>query len=82
MNDIEPIQRALRTIARARNKSMTTIAINYNLLKGAVPTVGMRSLEQALANMEPLRWRVTEEEVMTLHHVGSEGKATLMWQQG
>jgi pyridoxine 4-dehydrogenase len=82
MNDIEPIQRALQTIARARNKSMAAVAINYNILKGAVPTVGMRSPEQALANMEPLGWRLTEEEMMTLHHVGIEGKAKLMWQQG
>jgi len=82
MKDIEPVQEALQHIGRARGKSMAAVALNYNICKGAVPTVGLRSAQQAESNVEALGWRLTEDEVMTLDRVSLEGKATILWQHG
>jgi aryl-alcohol dehydrogenase-like predicted oxidoreductase len=82
MKDIEPTQNVLRDIAKARGVSMSAVALNYNMIKGAVPTVGMRSPDQARQNLEALGWRLSDEELVRIDKVSLEGKATVLWQHG
>lgn len=82
MKVIEPTQTVLREIAKAKGKAMSAVALNYNIIKGAVPTVGMRSPQQAEDNIGALGWRLTDEEVKRIDAVSLEGKPTVLWQQG
>lgn len=72
MKDIEPTLDARSDIARARGTNIGSIALNYNIIKGAVPTVGAAAVG----------WRLSDEEVRKIDSVSLEGKATALWQQG
>lgn len=61
MKDIEPTLDALSDIAKARGASMSAVALNYNIIKGAVPTVGVRRPEQAQQNAAALGWRLSDK---------------------
>jgi aryl-alcohol dehydrogenase-like predicted oxidoreductase len=82
MRAIEPTQIALRDIAKAMGKSMSAVALNYNISKGAVLTVGMRSPDQAEDNVAALGWRLTEEEVKKIDALSLEGNSAELWLQG
>lgn len=47
MKDLEPTLEVLNAITKARRINCTAAALNYNISKGAVPTVGIRSPGQA-----------------------------------
>lgn len=79
MRDIEPVLEVLGDIARARGTSMSAIAPNYNIIKGAVPTVGLPSPEQAQQNVGALGWRLSDDEIRKIDSVSLEGKATRLW---
>ncbi|KAI1608936.1 aldo-keto reductase [Exophiala viscosa] len=82
MEYIEPLHNVMRQIAQRRGVSMSAVALNYNISKGVVPTVGIRKEEQAVEDMQALGWRLTREEVAELDKNGYEGKSTKLWQQG
>jgi aryl-alcohol dehydrogenase-like predicted oxidoreductase len=82
MKAIEPTQSVLRDIAKAREKSMSAVALNHNISKSAVPTVVMRGPKRAEDNVAALGWRLTEEEMKKNHAVSLEGNSTVLWQQG
>lgn len=82
MADIEPALDVLRRIAIQRGKSVSSVALNYNLCKGITPVVGVRKEEQAEANCQALGWRLTDEEVRQIDAVSFEGHTTKLWQQG
>ena len=82
MRDIEPTLEILKEIAQARDKSMSAVALNYNIVKGAVPTVGVRNPQQAKENADALGWRLTDAEIGRIDSVSLEGKKTRLWQQG
>ncbi|KAJ0350445.1 hypothetical protein COL154_013275 [Colletotrichum chrysophilum] len=82
MKDIEPTIATLREIAEKRGKSPASVALNYNIGKGAVPVVGIRRAEQAREAIEALGWRLSEEEVIAIDKVSVEGQTTSLWQQG
>jgi len=69
MKDIEPVLEVLGNIARAKGTSMSAIALNYNIIKGAVPAVGVRSPEQAQQNVGALGWRLSDDEVRKIDSV-------------
>ncbi|MCJ1250766.1 hypothetical protein MMC30_007994 [Trapelia coarctata] len=62
MKELEPTLAVLNDIARARQTSISAVALNYNLSKGVLPVVGMRSPEQAKQNLKALGWRLGEED--------------------
>ncbi|KAM0721434.1 hypothetical protein Q7P37_002358 [Cladosporium fusiforme] len=72
----------LRSIAEKREISVAAVTLNYNLVHGVVPVVGVRKLEQAKANVQALGWRLTDEEVGQIDAVSALGKTTGLWQQG
>ncbi|EXJ58775.1 hypothetical protein A1O7_06205 [Cladophialophora yegresii CBS 114405] len=82
MEHVEPVLQVQRRLAQKYNVSVTAVALNWNILKGAVPVVGMRKESQALEDMQALGWRLTREEVAELDKLGFQGKKTKLWQQG
>ncbi|KAK5156805.1 hypothetical protein LTR04_005581 [Oleoguttula sp. CCFEE 6159] len=82
MKDIEPTLAVLDEIAKKRSKSIAAVALNYNISKGVVPVVGMRSAAQARQNAQAFGWRLTREEIKQIDEVSFEGKSTVLWQQG
>ncbi|KAJ4350493.1 uncharacterized protein N0V89_009114 [Didymosphaeria variabile] len=82
MKDIEPVIDVLRRIAEKHNKSISSVALNYNLCKGITPVVGVRKLEQAQQNCQSLGWRLTNEEIRQIDGVSFEGHTTAFWQHG
>ncbi|KAL8726131.1 MAG: hypothetical protein Q9181_006168 [Wetmoreana brouardii] len=82
MKDLEPTLNVLKEIAGARSTSVSAVALNYNMSKGVVPTVGIRSRQQVEQNLQAFGWRLTDEEIQKIDSVSLEGKATALWQQG
>ncbi|KAI9696201.1 MAG: hypothetical protein M1820_008269 [Bogoriella megaspora] len=82
MEDIEPTLDVQRKIAEKHNVSVAAVALNWNILKGAIPVVGMRKESQAEENMQALGWRLSNDEIKELDAVGFEGQTTKLWQQG
>lgn len=82
MEDIAETLAVLRKIATARGKAMASVALNYNISKGALPVVGIRTPEQARQAIDALGWRLSEEEMIELDRVSVEGTKTVLWQQG
>ncbi len=82
MKDLEPTLEVLNEIARERRTNCSAVALNYNISKGAVPTVGIRSPGQAQQASADLGWRLSENEISRIDRVSMEGKSTVLWQQG
>ena len=82
MKELEPTLAVLDEIARVRQTNVSAVALNYNISKGALPVVGVRSPEQAKQNVKALGWRLSEEEIRRIDSVSIEGKTTKLWQQG
>ncbi|KAL0472737.1 aldo-keto reductase [Neurospora intermedia] len=82
MEEIQETLAVLENIAKARGKAMASVALNYNISKGALPLVGIRNPEQAKQAIDALGWRLTEQEIIELDRVSVEGTKTVLWQQG
>ncbi|KAK3485687.1 NADP-dependent oxidoreductase domain-containing protein [Neurospora crassa] len=82
MEEIKETLAVLEKIAKARGKAMASVALNYNISKGALPLVGIRNPEQARQAIDALGWRLTEQEIIELDRVSVEGTKTVLWQQG
>ena len=82
MEYIEPVLQVQRQLAQKYNVSVTAIALNWNIIKSAVPVVGLRKESQAIEDMQAFGWRLTREEVAELDKHGFQGKLTKLWQQG
>lgn len=67
---IEGLLRTMKEIAAAkaseRTVSLSQVAINWCIAKGAVPIPGVRSLAQAEDNCAALKWSLEEAEVAAL----------------
>ena len=82
MEELEPTLDVLEEIAKARNVSMSAVALNYNMCKGILPVVGIRKVQQAEENLQALRWRLRDDDIGRIDGFSSEGKTTRLWQQG
>ena len=51
---MKPLLEELRSIALARKKTVSQIALNWNLQKGFLVLVGIRSVPQAMENLGSL----------------------------
>jgi aryl-alcohol dehydrogenase-like predicted oxidoreductase len=81
MTDLEPTLTVLSRIAKDRGTTMSAVALNFNISKGAVPVVGMRNPDQAEQNLRAFGWRLTAREIREIEAVSLEGKTTRIWQQ-
>ena len=61
---IEPLLQTMEEIARAHNKTMGQVALNWLLLKDEliIPIPGAKNVRQATENAGALGWRLTREE--------------------
>jgi len=66
---IEPVLAALRRVAEARGKTVSQVALNWILCKGALPIPGAKSPEQARQNGAAMGWRLMAAEVAELDSV-------------
>jgi len=82
MKDIEPTLEVQKRIADKRGVPVAAVALNYNLVHGVVPVVGVRKPEQAEQDSAALGWRLSDEEISELDSVSFKGKTTGLWQQG
>lgn len=82
MEDIQSTLDVVKSIADKRGKSMASVALNYNISKGALPVVGIKTQKQAQDAIDALGWRLTEEEVTAIDRVSVYGNKTALWQQG
>ena len=82
MEEIQPTLDVMGKIAEKRGVTIPAVGLNYNLVHGIVPVVGVRSVKQAEGNSEALGWRLSDEEIAELDKVSFEGKTTALWQQG
>ena len=56
----------LRAVAEARNKTMSQVAINWCICKGAIPIPGAKNTEQAKQNIGALGWKLDAGELAEL----------------
>lgn len=82
MEDIQSTLDVVKSIADKRGKSMASVALNYNISKGALPVVGIRTQKQAQDTIDALGWRLTQEEITAIDRVSVYGNKTALWQQG
>jgi aryl-alcohol dehydrogenase-like predicted oxidoreductase len=82
METLERTISTLQKIGEANNKSAASVALNWSLVKGAVPLVGIRNRQQALDAIGALDWRLDNFYMKEIDEVSFEGKTTKLWQQG
>lgn len=61
-----PLLSQMKAIAAARGKTMSQVALNWIICKGAVPIPGARTAAQVIENAGALGWRLTPTEVKSL----------------
>lgn len=65
---VEPLLAALRTIAAARGKTPSQVALNWVICQGALAIPGAKSARQAQENAGALGWRLAPAERDELDH--------------
>lgn len=63
---IQPLLTTMTSIANRRNKTISQIALNYIISKGAIPIPGCRTSEQLEDNLGAMGWRLSETEIKAL----------------
>jgi len=63
---VTPLVAKLRLIAQRQQRTVSQVALNWIICKGAVPIPGARTEVQAVDNAGALGWRLSEEEVAEL----------------
>lgn len=66
---IQPLLEVMESIASTRGKTVSQVALNYIICKGAVPIPGARTEEQVLDNIGAMGWRLSHEEILKLEQV-------------
>ena len=67
LNKIEPLLKLMTAIGQDRGgKSNSQVALNWVMIKGALPIPGAKNAAQALQNVGALGWKLTDEEVAKL----------------
>jgi aryl-alcohol dehydrogenase-like predicted oxidoreductase len=67
LRKIQPLFNLMRDIGLAHEgKTLTQVALNWVICKGAVPIPGAKKASQAQENCGALGWRLSDEEITTL----------------
>ena len=75
---IEPLLAVLRVIAKSRGKTVAQVALNWNLQKGFLLLVGVRSVEQAKENLGALGWSLSGAEVDEIDRAADRCRVSLV----
>ncbi|CAM6127733.1 unnamed protein product [Calypogeia fissa] len=66
-NQVRPLLDLMQSVgANHGGKSVSQVALNYLITKGALPIAGVKTVDQAKAHVETLGWRLTDNEVEAL----------------
>ncbi len=60
---LQPLLGELRSFAAYRKKTVAQVALNWNLQKGFLVLVGIRSVSQAKENLGAVGWALSPSEV-------------------
>lgn len=63
---IQPLLTTMASIAKKRKKTVSQVALNYVISKGAIPIPGCRTVTQLKDNLGAMGWRLTATEVKML----------------
>jgi len=63
---ISPVLDVMASIAEKRGKTLSQVALNYIICKGAIPIPGSRTAAQVQDNIGAMGWRLSPEEVLAL----------------
>ncbi|MFM2064101.1 MAG: hypothetical protein RLZZ507_3772 [Cyanobacteriota bacterium] len=75
---IQGVLGTLREIANTRNKTMSQVAINWCICKGAIPIPGAKNLEQAEQNIGALGWFLSDGEVAELDNAAARSEKKMV----
>lgn len=64
--EAKPVLNCLNAIAQYRNKTIAQVAINWCIVKGAIPIPGAKNIKQAQENIAAKDWRLDAGEVAEL----------------
>jgi aryl-alcohol dehydrogenase-like predicted oxidoreductase len=68
---MSPLIGTLRRIAEEGNRTVSQVALNWVVCKGAIPIPGAKNAQQAADNCGALGWRLTADEVAELDEVSA-----------
>ena len=75
---IAPLLDVLRDIAKTRRKTVSQVALNWNLQKGFLVLVGIRSVNQAKENLGALGWALSSSEIDCIDAAAKQAKKVLI----
>ncbi|QYX30101.1 aldo/keto reductase [Sphaerospermopsis torques-reginae] len=75
---IQGVLGTLREIANQRNRTMSQVAINWCICKGAIPIPGAKNLEQAEQNIGALGWLLSDAEVAELDSAAAKSEKKMV----
>jgi pyridoxine 4-dehydrogenase len=75
---IQGVLGTLQEIANTRNKTMSQVAINWCICKGAIPIPGAKNLEQAQQNIGALGWFLSDSEVAELDNAAAKSEKKMV----
>jgi pyridoxine 4-dehydrogenase len=75
---IQGVLGTLKEIAEQRNKTMSQVAINWCICKGAIPIPGAKNLEQAQQNIAALGWFLSDGEVAELDRAAANSEKKMV----
>jgi pyridoxine 4-dehydrogenase len=70
--DAEPVLKIMRRLASKYDKTVAQVAINWVMMKGAIPIPGARSATMARDNFGSMGWALASEEVVELELAASK----------
>jgi aryl-alcohol dehydrogenase-like predicted oxidoreductase len=70
---LDPLIALLREISAKHEVTPSAVAINWVMMKGAIPLGGARNGEQAEQNATAMKFRLSDEEMTKLDSTGFEG---------
>ncbi|KAG0237924.1 hypothetical protein BGW42_008024 [Actinomortierella wolfii] len=80
MQQLTPLLAVIERIAKEQNTTMSAVALNWVICKGAIPIVGARTPDQAKQNAKCLGWRLTEQQIADLDKEALVGNNNWFWQ--
>lgn len=69
LKKLPPVIKALQEIAQAHGKTVSQVALNWIICKGALPIPGAKNAKQAEDNARGAGWHMSEDEVAKLDEV-------------
>jgi aryl-alcohol dehydrogenase-like predicted oxidoreductase len=69
LKKLPPVIKALQEVAQSHGKTVSQVALNWVVCKGALPIPGAKNAKQAEDNAGGAGWRMTDDEVAKLDEV-------------